>query len=185
MFYQIITHTPIWVWAVFALITRIGLKQALPSTSSLRRITLITLAMLGLSLYGTVSVFGLAGTLLLTWGFSFAVVATLTAQRALSPLTRYNGWTQRVELPGSWVPLVLMLGIFITKYGVGITSAMRPDVLHHPAFGYGIGAIYGAFSGVFAGRAVRLWRLALGHNADRNVSEITGHVNRHPAQHAH
>lgn len=185
MIIQIISHTPIWVWAVFALITWLGLKQALPGTSSLRRVTLITLAMLGLSLYGTVSVFGLVGTLLVTWGCSLAVAATLAAQQSLNPLTRYNTWTQRVELPGSWVPLVLMLGIFITKFLVGITSAMRPDVLHHPAFSYGIGVIYGGFSGVFAGRTVRLWRLASIDNADRNASEINGHVIKHPAQQAH
>ena len=57
------------------------------------------------------------------------------------------------------MPLVLMMGIFITKYGVGITAVMRPDALHSAIFSYSICALYGVCSGVFAGRALRLWGL--------------------------
>ena len=159
MFVQIINHTPIWVWAIFVFLLWLGFKQSLPSTPGLKRITLIPLAMLGLSLYGLVSVFGSAGVLLLAWGCSAVFAATLIAQQPVQQGTQYNPWTQRFELPGSWVPLVLMMGIFTTKYGVGITAVMRPDVLHSAAFSYSICTVYGVCSGVFAGRTLRLWGL--------------------------
>ena len=159
MFIQIITHTPIWVWAVFVLLLWLGFKQSLPSTPGIKRITLIPLAMLGLSLYGLVSVFGLTGTLLTAWVCPAVLAAFITVQQPAIQYTKYNPWTQRFELPGSWVPLVLMMGIFITKYGVGITAVMRPDALHSAIFSYSICALYGVCSGVFAGRALRLWGL--------------------------
>ena len=159
MFVQIITHTPIWVWAIFVLLLWLGFKQSQPSTPGLKRITLIPLAMLGLSLYGVISVFGSAGALLLAWGCSLVLAATLIAQQPVQQGAHYNSWTQRFGLPGSWVPLMLMMGIFMTKYGAGITAAMRPDLLHGAAFSYSICAVYGVCSGVFAGRALHLWGL--------------------------
>lgn len=165
MFYQIITYTPFWVWAVFALLLWLGFKQSLPSAPGVLRVTLVPLAMLGLSLYGAVSVFSLTINLLLAWGCSAVLAAAIAVGQPLEMQTYYNSWMQRFELPGSWVPLVLMMGIFITKYGVSITAAMRPDVLHTSIFSYGICAIYGGLSGVFAGRALRLWRLVRGQSS--------------------
>lgn len=159
MFVQIITHTPVWVWGIFALLMWLGIKQSRPSAPGLSRITLIPLVMLSLSLYGAVSVFGGASSTLLAWGSSAVAVAAYIVQQPLQQGTHYNSWTKRFELPGSWLPGLLMIGIFMTKYAVGITAAMRPDVLHSTAFSYGICAVYGGFSGVFAGRALRLCRL--------------------------
>lgn len=60
-----------------------------------------------------------------------------------------------------WVLLLLILGIFITQYVVGVGTAMQPALARDANFSLGFGALYGAFSGVFLARAVRLWRLAL------------------------
>ena len=81
-------------------------------------------------------------------------------QRRPQQATQYNAWTQQFQLPGSWTPLVLMMGIFITKYAAGVALAMQPDLARDALFSQSIGALYGGFSGVFAGRALRLWRLA-------------------------
>ena len=65
------------------------------------------------------------------------------------------------RVPGSAVPLALMMGIFLTKYAVGVTLAMHLVQAGDLAFAMSLSALYGAFSGVFAARAARLWRLAL------------------------
>ena len=64
-------------------------------------------------------------------------------------------------MPGSAVPLALMMGIFFTKYAVGVTLGMHLAQANDVSFALAVSALYGAFSGVFAGRAARLWRLAL------------------------
>ncbi len=160
MFIQIITRTPVWVWALLVLLVWVGLKQSLPRTVSLRRITVLPLIMVGLSLAGILTAFGSSHSTLLAWAAAAAVAAAVVMTRRLAQATQYNAWTQQFHIPGSWTPLVLMMGIFITKYAVGVTLAMRPDLARDALFSQSFGALYGGFSGVFAGRALQLWRLA-------------------------
>ena len=160
MFIQIITRTPIWVWAILILLLWVGLKQTLPRNVSLRRITVLPLVMVGLSLAGVFSAFGSGMNALLAWGAGAAISAAVVMQRNLRQATQYNAWTLQFQLPGSWTPLVLMMGIFITKYAVGVTLAMQPDLAGNAMFSQSVGALYGGFSGVFVARAARLWRLA-------------------------
>lgn len=168
MFIQIITRTPVWVWVILVLLVWVGLKQTLPRSVSLRRITVLPLAMVGLSLASILATFGVANHALLAWSASVAVAAAVVMRRCLPPATQYNGWTQQLQIPGSWTPLVLMMGIFITKYAVGVTLAMHPELVPDVLFSQSVGALYGGFSGVFAGRALRLWRLA-GNHANGNI----------------
>ena len=48
----------------------------------------------------------------------------------------------------------------MTKYVVGFMAAMQPSLVHEASFSSTCVVFYGAFSGVFLARAVRLWRLA-------------------------
>jgi len=54
-----------------------------------------------------------------------------------------------------------MMGIFLLKYAVGISLAMAPELASSAGYATLVGAVSGALSGVFLGRAARLWRLAL------------------------
>ena len=160
MFVQIITHTPVWVWAILVVLLWVGLKQTLPRSVSLRRITVLPLVMVGLSLAGTLTAFGTGNRALLAWGIAAAITAAVVMTRNLPHGTQYNAWTESFQIPGSWTTLVLMMGIFITKYAVGVTLSMQPDMGRDALFSQSVGALYGGFSGVFVARAARLWRLA-------------------------
>ena len=71
-------------------------------------------------------------------------------------------------MAGSAVPLMLMMGIFFTKYVVGVSLSMHPELAHQTPVAVGISALYGAFTGIFVGRAARLWKLAI--RTDRGVA---------------
>ena len=60
--------------------------------------------------------------------------------------------------------MALIAGIFLTKYAAGVAMTMRPELKFDLAFALGLATVYGAFSGIFAGRAARLLRLALRPN---------------------
>ena len=164
MLMQILIHTPLWVFALFLLLLWLGMRQLLTSQVKLSRVTLLPLAMVGLSLYGVASAFGqspggpraLAG-----WAVGVAVLATIVLLRPLPTGVRYNAARRRFQLPGSAVPLMLMMGIFFTKYAVGVKLALDPALAQQAGFALAVGTVYGAFSGIFAARAARLWRLAL------------------------
>lgn len=161
MLNQIFSHTPRWVWLLLLVLIGLGLSQAVSRQASLRRITVLPLAMVGLSLSGTLSAFGAQAQTMLFWLLAGGLTAALLMQRVLPENTRYDARTRTFSLPGSWVPLMLILGIFVTKYVVGVATAMQPGLAHDPVFAAAFTALYGAFSGVFLARAARLWRLAL------------------------
>ena len=161
MLMQIILHTPKWVFAVFFLLLWLGARQLLANQVSLTRVTLMPVAMGGLSLYGVASVFGDSFGALLGWAAAAAVMAALVLQRPLHAATRYDAATRQFDVAGSPVPLMLMMGIFLTKYVVGVAIAMHPELRHQSMFAIGVPVLYGAFSGIFMGRSLRLWKLAI------------------------
>lgn len=161
MLTQILLHTPKWVYILFALLLWLGAKQLLANTLSLGRVTVMPIVMTGLSLFGVASAFGNSNLTLLAWAAAALMTLSLVLQRALPPSTRYDEAMRRFHVAGSAVPLLLMMGIFFTKYGVGVTLALHPAMRHDAAFAIAIPVLYGVFSGVFAGRALRLWKLAI------------------------
>ncbi|WHZ10718.1 MAG: hypothetical protein OJF60_001157 [Burkholderiaceae bacterium] len=164
MLMQILIHTPLWVFALFLLLLWLGLRQLLTSQLKLSRVTLLPLAMVGLSLYGVASAFGRSPggpSALAGWAVGVALLAAIVLLRPLPAGVRYDAARRRFIVPGSVVPLALMMGIFFTKYVVGVKLALDPALAQHADFALVVGTLYGAFSGTFAARAARLWRLAL------------------------
>lgn len=160
MLTQILSNTPSWVWAILLLLAWLGSVQLFPRVASSGRVVRVSLLMAAFSLYGTVSAFGAAPQVLACWLGAASAVAYAVLRMPLAAGTRYLAQARAFALPGSWVPLALMLGIFALKYSVGILSAMHAPLVHAALFGPLLGLLYGAFSGVFLGRAARLVLLA-------------------------
>lgn len=161
--FQILSHTPVWVWALLAALIVLGLSQAKARTAGLARITVMPVAMTGLSIWGSVSAFGntpMIGYVMLAWMFGAAVMLALVAPMDVPAGTAYDADTRTFALPGSWAPMLLMIGLFLTKYAVGVTLAMQPGMARDGVFTLVVGGLYGLFSGTFAGRAARVVRLA-------------------------
>ncbi len=161
MFTQIIHNTPVWVWALLAALVALGYSQTRSRTVGLRRAVTMPVAMILLALLGTVSAFGPSPVVLGAWLAACAALATVVVLRPAPFGTAYDSVSRHYAMPGSWLPLFVILGIFCTKYAVGVTLAMQPAMAHHTLFATLVGMLYGLFSGFFAGRALRLLRLAL------------------------
>ena len=161
MLQQILSHTPTWVFGLFAALLALGLKQTRAGTMGLLRVSLMPVAMTALSVYGTISAFGAAPAVVLAWTATAGALLAFVVRRPLASAVRFDATSRTLQMPGSWVPLALMMGIFLTKYFVGAVLAMQPALAGNAGFGIGFAALYGAFSGVFTGRAVRLVHLAL------------------------
>ena len=161
MLIQILQHTPTWVFGLFLGLLALGGRQLFPTQAGLRRMTIMPLAMAGLSAYRLVSAFGGPPTPRRAGALAVATMLTLVMRLPLPHGVRFDRAGMRFSLPGSAVPLMLMMGIFFTKYTVGVLLAMHPQMAHQSGFALSMSALYGAFAGLFLGRSLRLWKLAL------------------------
>lgn len=158
----ILRGTPAWVWGLLATLLALGASQLRDRTASLVRVSVMPVAMTAFSAWGTLSAFGaspLLAQVVLVWllaaGGLHALVAAGTAK------ARYDAATRTYALPGSAVPLLLIVAVFCIKYVVGVELAMAPRLVQDAPYALTVAALYGASTGIFIGRAARLWRLAL------------------------
>jgi hypothetical protein len=159
MMYQVITRTPIWVWALLALLVWLGYHQSKNRVIGLRRVMVIPAVLTLLSILGTVSAFGSSPQVLFTWLAAASLFAFVVLQMPLPTGNRFDPQTSKLHVLGSWVPMSLLMGIFVNKYVVGVALSMHPELAQNTTFALTFSALYGTFSGVFIGRAVRLWQL--------------------------
>jgi hypothetical protein len=159
MFMQIIVHTPIWVWVLLVVLIAVGSSQLAQRRIAPLRATLVPLLLSALSLAGVVTGLARPELALPAWIACTAVVAAAMLSRAAPAGTAWDAVEGRFVVPGSAVPLVAMMGLFLTKYAVGVSLALNHLLVRDAVFTVGAAAIYGGFSGLFLGRAARLWRL--------------------------
>jgi hypothetical protein len=72
---------------------------------------------------------------------------------------RFDATTDRLLLPASVMPLIIMLSIFLLNYVIAVTLAIHPGYREMLAWQLGPALVLGALSGVFMGRAATLFRL--------------------------
>ncbi len=158
----ILRNTPTWVWGLLAGLLGLGISQLRDRTAGLVRLSLLPVGMTLFSLSGTFAALGrsphLAGAIA-AWLIAATVAFALVAPGRAA--ARFDAATRTYRVPGSVVPLLLIVGIFLVKYVVGVEFAMAPRLVQDTQYALTVAAIYGAFTGLFVGRAARLWRLAL------------------------
>ena len=161
MFFQIIQNTPRWVFALFIALLWLGLRQTLSRQMTLKRVLLPALGLTAFSLYGVLSAWPTQPLTLLCWLLAAGGTGWWVQHQPLSAGTRYDPDSQRFTMPGSWVPLATMLGLFMTKYVVGVALAVHAGWVQEAGFPLVCSAVYGGFIGLFMGRVGRLRALAL------------------------
>lgn len=160
--FQALSHTPAWVFVVCAALFLVGYAQSKDRTIRRARLIVLPIAMLCLSWYGVGSSFGLALLPFAAWSAGFlAIVAFVPYIRAPAGAAHFPD-SESFRVPGSWLPLALMMAIFGIKYAIGYALARELSFARETWFVSGVSIALGAFSGVFAARAASIWR-ARGH----------------------
>lgn len=153
---------PPWVPVLFLVLVFLGYRFTLPHTVKPARLVAVALAMFGLSLYGVFSAFGAEPLALVAWAAGYGASLSLGAQRFVSGLTAVG---TRVRVPGSWVPLALVLGIFTAKFALGFAAATHSPLLRQLGFAIVMSLVLGALSGGFGARALAVHRCAASSGA--------------------
>ena len=159
---EIVRRTPVWVGLLLVALIVLGVSSVRSRDVSIGRLVLLPLVMIGLAAWGVQSAFGAGGhlaELLGLWAACGALLLAFGTRLAPPAGARFDAATRRVHLPGSWVPLLLILMVFLMKYGIGVQLAIEPALAQSSGFALAVTALYGLLSGLFAARALRVLRL--------------------------
>ncbi|KYG97435.1 hypothetical protein SE91_01585 [Bradyrhizobium sp. DOA1] len=150
--YQVLIHTPPWVWVLLAYLVWQGVQALQPRTTPIWRALVLPVVFIvwGMSRIG----FGLQGS---TW----PLVAWMTAALVFLPLGvltprpfDVDHKTGEIIRPGSAFALIRNLVVFSLQYAVGVISAI--DAADR-ALAIIVGrAVSGAIAGYFIGSAIAL-----------------------------
>ena len=153
---QILKNTPIWVWALLAALIYLGSKQFKPRVVKRYSVLIAPVVFLFVGLMAA----GRGPIGLATWAASLLSLAAVT-YFVWQPTggARYEATGDRLHLPGSAVPMMIMLAIFLLNYVINVVLAINPAYRSELAWQVVPALILGALSGVFIGRAATLFRM--------------------------
>jgi hypothetical protein len=157
MFIEILKHIPLWVFALFFALLGLGYFQSRDRTLSRTRVAILPVAMMAFSFYGVASAFGATPLGMTSWLAGVVIAATLGIAFGAPKRVTYSPATSSFHVPGSWLPLALMMMIFFAKFAVNVAMAVAGDVASTSIFIDAVSLCYGLFSGVFLARALVIW----------------------------
>lgn len=152
----ILHNTPYWVWGIFVLLLILGLSQTRRRNVSRGLVFVLPLIMIPLSFFTIASTFGIRALPLIAWALGIAAAFALNSLVFRAPSgVRYQRETGKFDVPGSWVPLFLMMTIFLARFVLGVTRAVNPSLVGSDAFAGIVSITLGICSGLFAARAMK------------------------------
>lgn len=154
MLVEVLKRTPAWVFILFFALLAAGYFQSKDRVVSRCKVILLPAAMVVLSFYGVLSAFGIAPYGLTFWLVGIGIPVCLGSKIVNLSGVSFEMETQSFSIPGSWLPLSLMMAMFFTKYAVGVILARKLPIASELAFVGSISFIYGFLSGVFLARAI-------------------------------
>lgn len=160
MLIEILKHTPLWVYLLFGLLLASGLAQSKERRLGRVRVSTLPFAMAGLSFYGLFAGFGLAWGALACWTISAAASCVAGLRFASPDAATWVAEAREFRVPGSWLPLALMMAIFFTKFAVAVVVARQLPFVTESTFVAGVSLCYGVFSGLFLARAIVILKVA-------------------------
>lgn len=154
MLSTILSHTPVYVWAILAFLVFRGVLALRERDITVTRLTIIPVLMLVLALQSIASRFGLGSLAMLAW----LVAATAVAlQRRTFGASRLVAGPRpgSLRMGGSWTPLLMMLTIFAIKYAMAVAQAVQPQLAQDGMFAWSACGLLGLCNGYFLGQLAR------------------------------
>jgi len=149
-FATIVSHTPLWVWVVLALLLWRGLQQLKPQDISPRKLLMTPAVFIVLGLLGFGSRSLEADLCWAAAALPAVMLGVSSAPRGVVP----GAVPGTIRRPGSIVPLIRSMVVFIAQYVTAVMAATSPGA---PLPHFVAAAVSGLSFGFFAGYAVTSW----------------------------
>ena len=166
-FFQVLLYTPPWVFALLAGLCVFGLMQARARHVSVWLALLLPAAMPVLSLSGVLLYVGAWPPALAAWTLGLGAFCILCLRSMDSRTVRYDAASQKLAVSGSWIPLLVILGIFSIRYAMGVARAMDLEIVRDRNIQLAASFLLGAFSGFFLARGLMFWRASSTRSSER------------------
>jgi len=158
MLMQMLTHTPLFVWAILAFLIVRGVLATRERDANIRKLFIIPAVMLVMALQDIATRFGLHGAALAAWGAGVLATALpiwfLGRARIVAGSTEGNT-AGSLRLRGSWAPLCVMLALFAIKYAAIVATILNPQLRQDALFTVALCAASGLSNGYFLGSLAR------------------------------
>ena len=153
---QILSHTPTWVFVLFVVLLAFGFMQTRSRNANKFLAYLLPIGMIALSLAGVQSSFGLKLVPVVLWATGLVLVTIVGYKFFRDTRVSFDPNRNAFYIPGSWMPLIVIMAIFFTKYAVAVMAALKIEAASSTLFAVALSLAYGCFSGYFSSRAVNL-----------------------------
>lgn len=156
---RIAQGAPVWVWALLALLLFLGIRSLRTRSAPVASLVALPLAFFGLSVSNLLPLDGLAPLRIGVWIVALAI-GTIPGWFVVKPqLIAVDRARRRITMPGSVMPLILMLAAFAGGFYFGYLFARYPELKTDPATLILASTYRGLMSGYFLGQTLRLFRL--------------------------
>lgn len=153
---QVLSRTPPWVFALFAGLLAFGILQARSRKVKAALAYALPAGMVALSLSGIQSSFGFEPSSLAAWALGLTAIAVIGYKAFPNKGISFDSASRTFRIPGSWVPLAVIMAIFFTKYAFAVMQGLGMAAARSPVTAVALSLIYGCLSGYFVARAASL-----------------------------
>jgi len=158
MLLELIKYTPTWVFAVFFTLLILGFIQSRERTVKVGTVFILPVVMIIFSLFSVSSAFGVTLLTVGLWLAGLTTALVIGLKLAYPKLVKFSAQHNKLTVPGSWIPLLFMMGIFFTKYFVGFAVARQLPFINEYMFVTALCLLFGAFSGIFLSRSFVMFK---------------------------
>lgn len=153
----IIQHTPLWVFPLIALVLFLGARSLRNRVYTAPRLVAFPAVLVAMSVSNLFSA-SVPPLILAAGAAALAMGATLGWLAAPAPLS-VDRETGEIEVPGSVVPLLVVIAIVVLRYTFGYLFARYPELRADPVCLFELTAASALLTGVTVGRFASLgWR---------------------------
>ncbi|MGE0152648.1 MAG: DUF6622 family protein [Reyranellaceae bacterium] len=155
----IVQGAPLWVWPLLALLLFLGIRSLRTRAVPVASLVALPLAFFGLSVSNLLPLDHLAPLRIGVW-VAALLVGTVVGWLLVRPQRiAVDRARKRIAVPGSVVPLLLMLAAFAGGFYFGYLFARYPELRTDPTTLALASTYRGLMSGYFLGQTLRLFRL--------------------------
>ena len=152
---NIIINTPIWVWPLFIFLIFIGLKCTKTRVIKLSFLYIMPSVYLALSLRNIITID--ANIIIFAgWLGGILCASYIGWQLHHNVIISADHKNKLIRLPGEWMTFGLIIVYFSIRYYYGYKTNITPEITKDIQFMSMINIIFGAATGLFFGRAIRI-----------------------------